>query len=466
MSAQPAWLVPALAYVEDWLGFQMRHSEQPGCALAVVHEGELVLERAFGAADLASGEALTPRHRFRVASHSKSFTAAALLKLREQGRIRLDEPAGLHVAGLHPEIAAASLAQLLSHSAGIVRDGPDCAYWVERAPFLDASALRGELADPPSIEANTRLKYSNHGFGLAGLVVEAVTGEAYGSWVQREIVEAVGLAETRFDAPLASGVPLARGHSGKTLLGRRLVFPGDQPTHALASATGFVSTAADLARFFAQLAPTAADSVLSVASRREMTRAQWKDPFAAIESSYGLGAICGQFDGWDWFGHSGGFPGYITRTLCVPAERLSICCLTNASDGLSHAWLDGVLAILKRFRDSGAPSPALADWRGRWWSLWGASDLVAVGSTVLVANPALTTPLLKATELTLAGPDEACITQAGGFANFGEPARLERDEGGEVRAVRLGGGRLVGEADLTQELTARYRAAAAAAAEA
>lgn len=457
MTEQPDWLAPALAYVRDWLGYQMRQSEQPGCAIAVAWDGDVVFEAAFGSADLPGGEALTPRHRHRVASHSKSFTATAIMKLREQGRLKLDDAVGAYVQDLHLEIATATLSQLLSHTAGVFRDGPDAAYWAGRAEFLDEAALRAELAHPPAIASATRLKYSNHGFGLLGLVIEAVTGEPYNAWVKREVVDAVGLAETTPDVPLPAGARLAKGHSSKTLLGRRLAFPGDQSTHALASATGFVSTAADLARFFGQLSPAAPKSVLSPASRREMTRPQWEDKWApAAPQKYGLGTISGAFDGWDWFGHSGGFQGYITRTAVVPDERLSISVLTNASDGPSGFWLDGALAILKRFKEEGAPDPKLADWSGRWWSVWGPNDLVPVGQKVLVAVPGLTNPVAKATELTVNGGDTATISQAGAFASYGEPAKLIRGVDGKVAGVMLAGGSLIGEAALAAELTAKY----------
>src|SRR5206468_10902388 len=114
-----------------------------------------------------------------------------------------------------------------------------------------------------------RFKYANHGFGLAGMVIEAITGEPYRDWIKREIVEAVGLTETEPDMPIAAEVPMAHGHSGKWPIGRRLVISGDKPTNALAPATGFVSTAADLVKFFAQLDPAPRRSVLSVAGRRE-----------------------------------------------------------------------------------------------------------------------------------------------------------------------------------------------------
>ncbi|HSU07531.1 MAG TPA: serine hydrolase domain-containing protein, partial [Acetobacteraceae bacterium] len=77
------WLHTALEYVCSWIEFQMRLSEQPGCIIAVAHGDRIVLERAFGHANLAKREKLTPRHRFRIASHSKSCTAAGVMKLRE-----------------------------------------------------------------------------------------------------------------------------------------------------------------------------------------------------------------------------------------------------------------------------------------------------------------------------------------------------------------------------------------------
>ncbi|MGC8030317.1 serine hydrolase, partial [Salmonella enterica] len=92
---------------------------------------------------LATGEALTTRHRFRVASHSKTFTATGILKLREEGRLRLDDAAGAFVTGLHPEVAKVTLGQLLSHSAGLVRDGGDGGQFTDQRPFRDEAELRG-----------------------------------------------------------------------------------------------------------------------------------------------------------------------------------------------------------------------------------------------------------------------------------------------------------------------------------
>src|SRR5215207_533353 len=73
------WLTAALDYVPRWLELQMRASEQPGCAIAVALDGKVIFEQALGYANLERGVRLTPRHRFRIASHSKSFTAAGIM---------------------------------------------------------------------------------------------------------------------------------------------------------------------------------------------------------------------------------------------------------------------------------------------------------------------------------------------------------------------------------------------------
>ena len=247
----PAWLTAALDYLPQWLAFQMRVSEQPGCVVAVAHKGEVVWEQAFGSADLSTQRALTPRHRFRVASHSKSFTAAGILRLREAGKLGLDDPVGRYVGGLHPAVAEARLMQVLCHGAGLVRDGSDSGHWMNRRPFPDRKALLAALAMPPVIEGSTRLKYSNHGYALLGLVIEAVTGEPYRDWMRREVNQAAGLKETEPDGPPAKSVPFARGHSGKLPLGERVVVPNESETKSFAAAGGVVATTADLARFFA-----------------------------------------------------------------------------------------------------------------------------------------------------------------------------------------------------------------------
>jgi CubicO group peptidase (beta-lactamase class C family) len=450
------WVQSAIGYIRNWIEFQVRGSQQPGCIVAIAHRGKIVAEYAFGHANLATGEKLTPRHRFRIASHSKSYTAAGIMKLRERRKLRLDDPVGQYVEGLHPQVAQTTIAQILSHSAGLTRDGADAGQFADRRPYLGQNELMAELKSPPAIEPNTRFKYSNHGFGLLGLAIEAITGEPYRVWIEREIVDAVGLRETEPDMPIAKGIPFARGHTLRLPLGRRLIVPGENPANAIAPAAGVVSTAADVARFFAQLAPNAKRSVLSAASRREMTRKHWRNPHSTLEGHYGLGIMSGTMGGWDWFGHTGGFQGYVSRTCVIPACDLTITILTNSADGWAGFWLDGAMHILRAFKARGAPNRRVRDWTGRWWGLWGAIDLVPMGNLVIVANPHALNPFMDATEIEVTGRDTGRISLAAGYASHGQAVRRTRNKAGTVTDIWLAGSNLKPEKTLAAEIERRY----------
>ena len=451
-----AWLKAALKYIPEWLDYQMRRFEQPGCVIAVTHKGRVVLEHARGHADAVKGKKLTPQHRFRVASHSKSIAAAAIMKLREQDRLRLDDPLGQYLDGLHEDVAGATLMQVLSHSAGLIRDGVDAGQWQDVRPFADERELRAAMAQSPVLPGSSQLKYSNHGYGLIGLVIEAVTGEPYGDWVTRKIMKPSKLKESQPDAPVAHGVPFARGHSSTLPLGHRFIIPGDNRTHALAPATGLISTAGDLARFFASLDPAARRSVLSPASRREMIRRQWHDPHPLQPTYYGLGIMSGQVGGWDWFGHGGGFQGTLTRTFALPGHNLAVSILTNASDGFSGPWGDGVIRILQTLKAGGAPRARTRDWTGRWWTLWGAIDLVPCADHVRIAMPDALNPFAATARIDVSGKDKGILCKSSAFGSPGEGARLVRGRNGKVREVWLGGTRLLPEKRITAELKRKY----------
>jgi D-alanyl-D-alanine carboxypeptidase len=451
-----AWLKPALAYLPQWLDWQVAQLGLPGASLAVAHDGKLALAHATGVANLATGEKLTPAHRFRVASHSKTFTAAGVMKLVEQGRLRLDDRAGDHVKGLHRDISRASVAQLLSHSSGIIRDGEDAGQWVDRRPFLNEAELRAALAAPPAIPANTRFKYSNHAFGLAGLIIEAVTGEPYASWISREIVAPAGLAHTQPDAPLHPRTPFARGHAGPMLLGRRFVVPADNPTNALAAATGFISTPSDLVAFFSQLDPASRSRLLGVGSRREMIRPHWRVAETLVLRHYGLGTAQGEVGGWSWFGHGGGFQGVRSHTLMVPFQRLAVSVCFHATDAEAQGVTENALRIFQTFAAHGPATKKTAGWTGRFWSLWGAVDLVPMGGKVVIGLPNQGNPFAEATELTPTGPDEARITAATGYGSYGQTARLVLNRKGEAVELILGGSRLTRQAEAAAEAEARY----------
>jgi D-alanyl-D-alanine carboxypeptidase len=116
---------------------------------------------------------------------------------------------------------------------------------------------------------------------------------------------------------------------------------------------------------------------------------------------------------------------------------------------------------LRAFARHGAPSRRTAPWSGRWWSLWGALDLLAAKDRVLVANPLLTNPVQDASEIEVSGSlrngvASGRVALAGGFANHGEPVRLVFDGRGRAREFWLSGSKLLPQAKIEQELNTRY----------
>ncbi|WP_426435366.1 serine hydrolase domain-containing protein [Bradyrhizobium genosp. P] len=367
------WLRSALDYIPVWVDFQRELSGQPGVSLAVAHKGQVLVEHASGVADLATCEPLTSRHRFRVASHSKTFTAAGIMLLRERDQIRLDDRLGAYVADLTPEVSNVTISQLLSHAAGLTRDGPDGGQFSDRRPFLSEAEFRADLSAPQPVAAGVTFKYSNHGFALLGKVIEKVTGKPYAQWIHDHVVAPAGLLETTPDFDPTVCRPFARGHSTSQPYGRRFVIPGDNATNDMASATGFTATAADLARFIGQLSPGAETSILTAASRREMTRRHWRDAHSQLERYYGLGTISGPPGPWSWVGHAGGFQGTLTRTVVLPEQDIAISILTNAVDGLANVWFESVIHILKTIHDLAFPDqqpPTGAAAGGRCGAHW------------------------------------------------------------------------------------------------
>src|SRR5262249_44726939 len=214
------------------------------------------------------------------------------------------------------------------------------------------------------------------------------------------------------------------------------------------------STVGDLARFFAQLIPSSKSELLTVASRREMTRPQWRNPHSTLERHYGLGTMSGGARDWGWFGHAGAFQGFLSQTAALPVHDVTIPIVPTATDGTASHGMAGALEILATFARNGPAAEPVRDWGGRWWSIWSATDLVPMGTKVLAANPALPMPFADASEITVSGPDLGTIAVANGYGSHGEAVERIRGSDGEVTELRLAGSTLAPEERVAAELRA------------
>ena len=437
-------------YLSSWLSYRHPYTNITGYAVAISWRGELVLNEAYGYADLRGPVALTPAHIFRVASHSKTFTATALMQLAERGRLRLDDPATAFLPWLYEHhdrrIREITLRQLLSHGAGVTRDGRDCDFWQLRRPFPDASQLRDEvLAVPLVTEPNLALKYSNIGYSLLGMVIEKASGVDYHDYVVEHIVGPLGLTSTGPEWEKPGPAPAVTGYTRRGADGRRRALPV-VGTRAMAPATGFYSTAEDLCRYFTAHM-VGSKRLLSDASKREMQRVHWHvhDPGSEIFQDYGLGLDLERLaNGRVAFGHGGGFPGQITRSMADPVSGLVVVVLTNCADGPAADIARGIFKVLDFFEHH--PAAPRARWRGlegRYANLWGVSDLVGAGPNLVVTSPDTWEPFKNCQELTptagRSGPASGWrITDTSSFGSAGEMVTFTLD-GGSVTELRFGG---------------------------
>jgi CubicO group peptidase (beta-lactamase class C family) len=428
----------ALAYVPGWLELQQRHMPFVGAQVAVRVGGELLLNCAVGMADVANEVALTSDHLFRIASHSKTFTGAACMQLVEQGRLRLDDEAGAHVQEVADSpMGGVSVRELLAHGSGMIRDGDNCDFWDVSRPFPDKDEIIRTVTEHGKVlEPNEHFKYSNIGYSLLGLIIEAASNTDYREYVARNIVDRLGLTRTGPELDDARIGEYAKGYSSRAHGDRRIEIE-HVDTRAESAATGFYSTASELSAYF-QAHLDGDDRILSDASKRRMRQVQWR---ISDESMYGLGLSITKYNGRTYYGHSGGYPGHITMSKFDPERKLSISVLTNTADGPAAVLCTSILRLIDRALDKEAKATTrkanvLTPFEGRFASLWGFTDVVILGGRLYSMAPTLDNPAEVATGLEVVNDTELKVVDDGGYGGYGEKMRYTFNEDGSVEKVR------------------------------
>lgn len=425
----------AASFLESWLPFRYSRADIPGFVVAISHRGEKVFERACGYANLETREELTPGHIFRVASHSKTFAATAIMQLAERGEIDIDKPAAhyLQWLGEHKDkrIAKVTLRQLMCHSTGMIRDGLDSNYWQLSTPFPDEDEFRSEMLKADLVFDNNRqMKYSNFGYTLLGLVLGVVTNEPFNRHVRKSILNPIELASTGPEFHESIEHRLVTGYSRKDFNNQRTPLRKRIDTQAMSAATGFYSTSGDLLTYF-NAHFVGSGALLNDESKKEMQRSQWRVQNSRENQEYGLGFEMNYVSNRKLFGHGGGFPGHITRTMCDPNEQLVVVVLTNCIDGEAKMMTKGIVSIIDHFQNSSAKLgdatiKKLERFEGRYMNLWGITEVIRKGNKLLAINPNVWSPFAdsdETEELEYVDDVTLKVVKANGYAAEGEFVR-------------------------------------------
>jgi D-alanyl-D-alanine carboxypeptidase len=377
-----------------WVEGQMRSRGYPGVAVGVVADQQLVWARGFDRADLERGMPMTPQNKIRMASHSKLFTAIAIMQLRDLGKLHLDDPVSKHLPWFAVKTAGAddpaiTIEQLLTHGSGLPREAS--AHWTT-LEFPTADEVRALMPQREAAFApETRWKYSNLAYTLAGMIVEAISGQSWADYVTRHIFEPLGMHDSSVD----QNVPgLAVGYGRRMPDGSRAVMPFVN-SGGMAAATGITSTVEDMARFVSAQFRSGAtgDGILRPASLREMHRVRM------LENNWsrgnGIGFAVSRNGGKTYVGHGGSYPGYLTTTLFQLDSKVGVVVAINAQDGdvngLATQLMNTVGEAVAKVAGKGASqikwNPAWSRFAGLYRGSGGDSHVVELSERLVIINP-------------------------------------------------------------------------------
>ena len=453
----------------------MRRARVPGVALGVRRDDRVLVARGYGYRDVRDRRPATPETVFGIASMTKSFTAIAVLRLAEEGRLRLTDPVARHLPEFRtPErryTRRITLHHFLTHSSGLP-PLPSIYYTsgrsLARDPPYDPKVARRVGIDPdhPPIDtyegileylAETRYRllgppgaffsYSNEGFGLLGAVIERASGRTYESFVEEEILRPAGMSRSTFDTGIMRRAPeVTKLYSPNWSHPHRPKVESDEwwEDTCLRAAGALRTTVSDLLRYtelYLREGRVGRERILSPASVRSMMQ-----PQVLVEPGtyYGYGLfVRPDYHGRPIVYHSGGLKGVSSEFMVAPKDGLAGVVLTNSDDAPSGRILEGavngLLGLPRRrpFTDvppRTAPPPSLAEYDGWYCSGEGIWCRIRARRDHLRADFVGIEFTAKGLKLWPAGRDGFVVRRHGAASLV----RFERDRQGRLWAVHLG----------------------------
>jgi CubicO group peptidase (beta-lactamase class C family) len=317
---------PDLASQIDALFEGSVHSNTPGAAVLIVRDGKKLFEKGYGLAQVEARAPITSDTRFRIGSITKQFTAAAILKLQERGKLNVNDPISKYFPDW-PKGREVTLRHLLTHSSGIHNFTAKPGFQTNVTVAIPLETLISSFKnDPYDFNPGEQFRYCNSGYVLLGAVIQKVSGQTYDSYLRETFFKPLGMKDT---GVYRSGAPLtneALGYSYEDGSVRRSV---DWNMSNVACAGNLYSTARDLSRWNEALF---AGTVLSAASLQAAFTVGvlvGDDPSHPEDTGYGYGWTIDRLNGAQEISHGGELAGFGSYLLRLPEFKLTVVVLLN-----------------------------------------------------------------------------------------------------------------------------------------
>jgi len=385
--------------IERFVAEQLTAWEVPGCAIACVRNGEVVLAAGWGRRDVQAGDPVTESTLFAIGSVTKAFTVATVGALVDDGLLDWERPLRDYVPEirLHDPFATErlSMIDLLSHRSGLPRH--DLA-WVGHPDRSRADLVRRLRFLPLSKDLRQAFQYCNLGYGLAGYVVEALSGTRWEDYLRTRLLAPLGMDRSKLTVQDMLADP---DHATAYERREGVVVPVPQRSvTALAPAGAINSSAADMARWLlaqlgaGQAAEAGGKAVMSAATLARQHASHMALPEdrtfpLSTRHAYGLGWLIGQYRGHRLAEHGGGIDGFQTECMLLPDDGIGVAVMTNTSSSVmapvvAYRVLDELLGV--------EPFDWFTEFKTRFDALM-AGSREARGARRVVAGAALPRPL-------------------------------------------------------------------------
>jgi CubicO group peptidase (beta-lactamase class C family) len=430
----------AIQVLDAWIAATVASREEPGLAIGIVFDQDLIWSKGYGFADRARHVAVSGSTLFRIGSVSKLFTTTAILQLRDAGKLRLDDPVANYlswfkVKSAAPDAPAITIRHLLTHTSGLARELP-LPYWNDLRFPMRAEMMRLVPQQSAILAPDTKFKYSNLAMAIAGEVVAAVSGEPYVRYVEEHILRPLGMASTRV-APDRAAPGLAIGYR-KRVPGEAREAEDFLDAGGLTPAANIASSVADLAKLVSQQfrdGPAGGSQILRGATLREMHRVQWLQP--DWQAGQGLGFWIRHVGSELRVGHDGAVPGFKSQLEFAPEARLGVIVLINGYDADPLFYTNQAFDIVEpaiakataRPEQSPRADPAWSNYVGTYtWKHVDAQIMVLDGELTMI-TPDAPHPWESRVRLIPVGPHT--FRMSGGSAD-GELLKFDVDASGKA----------------------------------